>query len=229
MRRGFTLLEIIVSLAVLSVIATLAFSAIAGAIGVRDTMEAQDALNQSARIAMGKIRRDLQLAYLTPNVTAVNTYRTIFVARDESPDRIWFATLSHQRLHRDSRESDQTEITLWTEPDPTRPDAQVLLRREAPRIDQDPVLGGAILPLAYGVTRFDLRFLDPTTNEWREDWDTTGTETPNRLPRAVQVLLELLGPGAEEGELVPYPYATTVVLEFGPPLKKSLFSAGGGP
>lgn len=227
-RAGFTLLEIIIALAVLAIIATLAFTAMAGAVATRDLLEAQEALDRQARTALARLRRDLSLAWLTPQTQAVNTFRTVFVGHDDSPDRVWFATLAHQRLHRDSRESDQTEITLWCEPDPQNREAFVLLRREAPRIDERPEEGGAILPMAYGVTTFELRYLDPTTNEWRQDWDTTGTETPNRLPRAVQVVLTLLGPGEDAGERVPYPFVATIPLEFGPLLTQSLFSDGGG-
>jgi general secretion pathway protein J len=214
-RGGFTLLEVVVALGVLSLIAALTFGSIQGALRARDLLEAEDEVNQIARIAMGKIRRDLQLAYLTPSTTAVNTYRTIFVGQDQSPDRLWLTTLSHQRLYRDARESDQTEITLWTEDDPNTDGAFVLLRREAPRIDQEPEKDGVILPLATKVKAFELRFLDPVTGEWSDEWDTTGTEQPNRLPRAVQVTLTLLAPDEDDEEkLVERTFLTTVLCHF---------------
>lgn len=227
-RRGFTLLEIIVALAVLGIIALLTFQTIAGAVETRDLLEADDALNQSARTALARVRRDLSLAYLTTQTQAINTYQTVFVAHDDDPDRLWFASFSHQRLYRDARECDQTEITYWTEDDPTHDGALVLLRREAPRIDQDPEQGGSILPLAYGVKEFDVRFLDPTTNEWKETWDTTGAETPNRLPRSAEVLLTLLGPDPEDPEKErAWPFTTQVVLEYAPPLKRDLLAGNG--
>jgi general secretion pathway protein J len=227
-RAGFTLLEIIVALGVLAIIAALTFETITNAVRARDMLEANDALNQTARTALAKIKRDLSLAYLTSQTQAVNTFRTVFVAHNDNPDRLWFTSLSHQRLYRDARECDQTEITLWTEDDPTTDGALVLLRREAPRIDQDPEQGGAILPIAYGVKEFEVRFQDPTTNEWRDDWDTTGTETPNRLPRAAQIVLTLLGPDEEDEEkLVSRPFTTQVILEYAPPLKRDLLAGSG--
>ena len=137
-RHAFTLVEVIVAMTILAFIGTLSFSTIMGALQTRDILEAEDAVNQSARVAMDQIRRELSLAYLTPSTGAINTYRTVFVGQDSNPDRLWFNSLSHQRLYRDTRECDQTEITLWTEEDPHDDDAKVLLHREAPRIDQEP-------------------------------------------------------------------------------------------
>jgi general secretion pathway protein J len=214
-RAGFTLLEVIVAMSIMALIAALTFGSIQGALASRDWLEQADETNQIARIAMDRIRRDLALAYLTDSTSAINTYRTIFVAKDDSPDKLWFTSLSHKRLYRDARESDQTEITYWTEEDPTTEDAFVLLRREAARIDSEPEKDGVIQPLAYKVKAFELRYLDATTSEWSEEWDTTGTIQTERLPRAVQVNLTLLAADPEDEEkTIEQPFLTTVLLEY---------------
>jgi general secretion pathway protein J len=221
-RAGFTLLEVVVAIGVLALIGTLTFGTVAGAIEVRDVLERRDRTTQQARIAMDRLRRDLQLAYLTKNTGAVNTYRTLFVGQDDAADdRLWFASLSHLRLYKDARECDQTEITYWTEADPNAEDARVLLRREAPRIDHEPEKDGIIQPLAYNVRSFDVRFLDSQTNEWREEWDTTGADTPNRLPRAARITLTMLAPDPEDdSRTIEAPYATTVLLAYAPPVQR---------
>jgi general secretion pathway protein J len=226
-RAGFTLLEVIVALAVLSLIAVLTFSTVASALNTRDLLEEEDEVNQSARIAMARIRKDLSLAYLTTNTSAVNTYQTLFVTQNSNPDRLWFAALSHQRLYRGARECDQTEITLWTEEDPNTPGALVLMRREAPRIDQAPERDGAIEPLAYKVKGFDVQLLDPQSNEWKQEWDTTGVDQAGRLPRAARVTLTLLAPDPDDSDkTVERPYMTTVMLAFGPHLTRSATASG---
>jgi len=228
MRRGMTLLEVIVAMGLLAGIAAMTWVSLSGVLDARDTLELQDDVQQSARVAMDRITRELELAWLTDKTQAVNTFRTVFVAEDSEPlDRIWFTTLSHHRLYRDSRECDQTEITLWTEDDPENSGSAVLLHREAPRIDHEPDKDGVILPLAYGVERFDLAFLDGTNGEWREEWDTTGIETPNRLPRAVRIVLVLLGPDpSDPDEQKEYTYSTTVLLSYANSLTRSAFARG---
>lgn len=223
MRSGFTLVEVLVSLGLLAIIGTVAFMSIASATNAQVVLEVEDATNQAARVAMSTVRQDLMMAYLTSNTSAVNTYRTLFVGQNGDPDRLWFASLSHHRKVRDSREADQTEITYWLEDDPGG--TSVLLRREAPRIDQEPEKDGVIYPLAYRVRSFNLRYLNSDTAEWVEEWDTTGADHPNTLPRAVQVMLVLLQPDADDPEkLTERTYATTIPLLFAKPLAKQAMS-----
>lgn len=227
MRRGFTLLEVIVALSLLGMIAAITFTTISNSITTRDVLEQEDASNQSARVAMDRLRRDLRLAYLTKNTSAVNTYRTQFVGQNKDPDGLWFTSLSHHRMFRESRECDQTELTYWAENDPAIDGAYALLRREAPRIDNEPEKDGLIAPLAYGLKSMDFRYINPKTNEWVDEWDTNGVDTPNKLPRAVQILLVFLVEDPdEEGRMIERPYATTVILHFADRLTQSLLNGG---
>lgn len=155
-RRAFTLLEVVVAVGIMGVVAVLTFATLANAFALRDILEEEDAINTSARVALDKIAKDLQLAYLTKNTSAVETYYTLFVLRDENPDVLWFATLAHQRLYRDSRESDQAEVTIWTEDDPEMKNAYALMHRESAFIDGEPDEDGWVLPLAYKVKDFQV-------------------------------------------------------------------------
>jgi general secretion pathway protein J len=227
-RRGLTIVEVIVALAVLAIIGTLAFSTLASTIGVQESIELAGGSRRTARTALGTITRQLQLAHMTKNVTAVNTYKTVFVGKDDDDeDTLWFATLGHKRRFRDSRECDQGEVTLFTEEDPEHSKHMVLFHRAGPRIDHEPDQDGPILPLARGVTRFDLKYLDPRTGEWKEEWDSTGGETPGMLPRAVQIVLGLASPHPEEeGEFQESTYVRTVMLAMANPQTQSVFSRG---
>ena len=85
------------------------------------------------------------------------------------------------------------------------------------------------MPLARSVSRFDLRYLDPSTGEWQEEWDTTGAETPNRLPRAVQLVLAILGPDPNDPDgVIERTYVRTVLLEMADELERSLLNSNSG-
>lgn len=227
-RSGMTLMEIMVSLAILSMIGAMSWTALGQTFLARDALEVQDGVRQQARIALERISRELSTAYMSGNISTPNTYKTVFVGKNQDPiDTLWFASLSHHRVYRDSRESEQTELTYWGEPDPDDRNTYVLLHREAPRIDHEADKDGTILPLAYGVQRLDFKYLDPKTNEWEEEWDSTGIDHPNVMPRAVRIVLVLEGPDASDSEkTVEFAYATTVMLEFSNAMSKSAFGTG---
>lgn len=230
-RRGLTLIEIMVAMAIMALIGSISAGTLATSIDALEIMEDAGGSSRSARIVMRRITKSLELAYLTPNRTAVNTYRTVFVGKDDGDeDQIWFATLGHQRKIRDSRECDQAEITLFMDDDPDDKDTKVLFMRESPRIDQYPDKGGRPMPLARGVSRFDLRYLDGTTGEWRDEWDTEGSETPGRLPRAVQIVIEITSkdPNGDEDDVITTPYVRTVMLAMADTQTRSVFAKGNG-
>ncbi|MCB9778258.1 MAG: prepilin-type N-terminal cleavage/methylation domain-containing protein [Alphaproteobacteria bacterium] len=221
-RRGFTLLEVIVALGVLAVIGVMSFTAMSNSLQAREFLEEDQRFARNAETALNRVSRQLELAWLTEHTTAVNTFQTVFVGKDgDDLDEVWFASLGHQRRYRESREGDQTEITLWTEEDPENEGDYVLLMREAQRIDEKPDEDGVITPLAHGVRRFELRYLDPSTGEWTDDWDTTGADQPNRLPRAVTITLVLSAPDPDDPEAtVPVSFVRTVRLAFAKTLNR---------
>ena len=61
--------------------------------------------------------------------------------------------------------------------------------------------------------------------EWVEEWDSTGTDQPNMLPRAVQVVLTLLAPDPDDPELLSErSYTATIPLLYAKPLAKQAMS-----
>ena len=229
MRRGFTLIEVIIALGIMVMIASLSWSTLAGSIKLRDIMEQDDETARSARVALGRLSRELQLAFLTDNTSAMNTYRTVFTGETDGDTAVmWFASTSHHRTYRNSRESDQAEITVWTDDDPESKH-MVLLHRESGFVDQEPDEGGAILPLARDVTRFEVRYYNGKTAEWLEEWDSAGIDTPAQLPRAVQLVLGLASPDPDDddGEIEQV-FVRTVIIERADVTAQSAFSKGGG-
>ena len=228
MRRGLTLIEVIIALLILSFIGYFSVSITAQTMQAKSIMENHDRYYRPARIAMQRITRDIRLAFLTPNTTAINTYRTIFIGKDGGDDdQLWFSSMSHHRRFDKSHEGDQTELTCWLESGPDNA-GKVLLRRASGRIDHESDKGGKPLPLLERVTRFNLRYLDNETNEWREDWDTSGAETPNRIPRAVELVIQIEVPDSEDStRLVEKNFIKTILLELSPPLKKEGLNASG--
>lgn len=220
-RQGLTLVEVIVSIAILLVMSVSVAAVLGSGIELRTILQDRDEATRAARVALSKIRRQLQLAYLTDQTTAINYYQTVFVGIDGGTDTLFFATRGHERLYRDTRESDQAEVTLWAEPARNGSRGYTLYHRESQRVDEEPGLGGVVYPLAHNVRSFEFRYLDSVTDEWVEEWDTRSVDYANRLPRAVQVGLVLIGKDPADPErTVDLPFFTTVLLQYADPLPR---------
>lgn len=216
-RRGMTLLEVAIAIAIVVVMAATVAESLRSSIEFNELLSQRDAVTRQARVALSKIRRDLQLAFLTPHQTVAERYLTVFVGLDQEPDTLFFSTLAHQRIYRDSRECDQAEVTIWAESAPSAEGGgYVLYHRESQRIDEEPDEGGVVNPLAYNVRSFGVRYFDAQKQEWVHEWDTRGADTPYRLPRAVEVALVLFAPDPEDDrDTIDIPFVTTVQLEYG--------------
>ena len=228
-RQAFTLIETMVALGIMVLIASLAWSTMAGTAQMREYLTTEDEITRAGQTAIDRLSRELSLAYLTEHTAAVNTYRTVFIGRDDGDaDTIWFASRAHRRAYRGARESDASELTIFTEKDPQVPSLLALLHRESPRVDHEPARSGAVLPLATGVTRFDLRYLEGKSGDWLDEWDSTSVDHLNRLPRAIQIVLTLMGPDPDdEDDLVGHTWVRTVLVESAEPLTRSLLAGDG--
>lgn len=232
-RAGLTIVEVMVAMAILLIMVATTGAVLANALEIRKVLEDRDSTTRAARVALGTIRRNLQLAYLTDQVSPTFTYQTVFVGLDGRTDSIFYATRAHQRLYRDSRESDAAEISLWAETSRASRRGYTLYQRESQRVDEEPDEGGRVLPLAHQVRTFELRYLDGTQDVWREEWDTRSVDQANRLPRAVQIGLVLVGVDPADSErTIDLPFFTTVLLEYADPLPRgdmgALLGVGGG-
>ncbi|MDP9035697.1 MAG: prepilin-type N-terminal cleavage/methylation domain-containing protein [Myxococcota bacterium] len=218
-QRGMTMIEVMVAVAVLTMIAVLIHGVINSlSRGKKGEAMRSDRAHQG-RESMQRLVRDLSGAYLSlhaPTTQALITQKTAFVGRSSSPfDRLDFTAFAHLRTERESHESDQAEVGYFVVADPDVADKMDLVRREQTPIDLEPLKGGVVSVVAEDVDEFDVRFLDAQSGQWVETWDSTQVAgQPNRLPLEVEITLELKGVGGS----LPYRYTTKVFLPIQRPL-----------
>lgn len=152
--------------------------------------------SRQARGAILRISRELQGSFLSmhnPQNLSLQTRTTAFVGQQGSPfDRLDFSAFAHRRVQANARESDQCEVGYFVSADPDVEGKMDLVRREQTPADMDPKRGGVVNVLVEDVESFDVRYLDPITNQWFETWDTTQTTAQlNRLPLEVRVTLTI--------------------------------------
>ncbi len=185
-RAGFSLLEVLISVAILAMITVLSWQSSAGILRGQDAVSDRDQMVQSARVAFEKIFLDVTQAFLVgPDYYGVKKTSTpAFIGQSEA---LHLASLSARRYLPTARGSDQAEVGYYLEADdeigPYR-----LMRREATRVDDKPEEGGEAYPIAQGVKQIAFEYYDPLKKEWLRDWDSSKVDHHDKLPTAVRVV-----------------------------------------
>lgn len=217
--RGLTLIEVVVSMAILAMIAVLIWADFDSLGHAKKVEGMRGDRARQARSGMLRMSRELTGAFLSmhnPQNLALQTRLSAFIGQQGSMyDRLDFMSFAHRRVEANARESDQAEIGYFTAPDPDVEGKMDLVRREQTPADMDPKRGGVVNVLIEDVENLDFRFLDPITNQWLETWDTTQTTGQlNRLPLAVKITITLKNapPGLDPV------YSTNVMIPIRNPL-----------
>lgn len=197
-QAGMTLLEILISSAILGVMMFLVWSTISNTQEARNTFVNFEQRNHELRMALARISADFEAAYLSRNEdqNATNP-RTMMIARSTSKvPEIRFSTLGHRVLWADANESEQTVISylLHTDPDPAARGAQDWIRREQRRPSN---LLPADEPAEYDILVRDIQsakieFWNWKNLEWQETWDTTQADGQKGwLPSRVRITVTI--------------------------------------
>ncbi len=195
--RGFTLLEVMVAIGIVSMLGVLIYGAFMGMSRSRKNMEQVGNRYQQGRQAVDRMGRELSSAFLSahqPFQQLQYIRQTLFIGTDERPsDRVDFTSFAYRRLEANTHESDQCEISYFASKDPATGNLD-LVRRIQKYIDDDPQRGGVVQVLAENIESFDIKYYDNLTQTWIDDWDSVQPANQiGRLPSAVWITLWLNG------------------------------------
>lgn len=195
--RGFTLVEIMVAVSITAVMGAMLVGAFQRAYRARELTEQQEDRHAGARVALTRMARETSMAFLSEHYDhrRFRERPTVFRGRDGGDrDSLLLTTMSHQRLTRDARESDQSVVEFALDADPDFPGEEALWRREKVRIDDDPEHGGTRAVLCQHVTSFDVSYWDWRKQEWAREWNAASMERQGTLPTRVRLKLVLKMP-----------------------------------
>lgn len=218
MRRGFTLLEIMLAVAVLALVGTMIYSGFSQTALNKARIEEDVEHSRIIHMALERMARELTMAFVSTHVNPSLDLRvvdTAFIGKDNGKDdRIDFTSFSHRRLYRNARESDQNEISYFVTEHPDEPGVLVLARREQNRIDEDPRRGGKSQILVENVVEFNVEYFDPLLTDWVQTWNTEDMlAQPNRLPTQVRIRLAVKDP-RRRGEIQAFGTRITIPLTY---------------
>jgi prepilin-type N-terminal cleavage/methylation domain-containing protein len=203
-RRGFTLLEILVATAILSIIMTTIYGVLSRALYAKTHSEERADLYAAGRETVLKIADELEAA-LPPNGRNIGFIGV--PGTDRVPtDAVQFDVVVRRLSGVSQSHGGRALVTYSLDPIPDTPNLYALRRQEqllteAPQEetnsdnpDAAPQEPAAIAAhLLDQVVGLKFRYLDPETSQWVDSWDTTADPRPGQppigLPGAVQVVL----------------------------------------
>ena len=193
LQRGFTLLEVLIAVAVLGLIGGLTYKQFDATHDLKVRIERAAERDQTVRGALSRMSRELSMTFLSEHYDK-RRYRerpTRFRLKGRhGDDDLLFTSFGHERLQIDAKESDQAvfEYSLARDPDSGNTN---LYRRVKPIIDEEYERGGERAVLAEDVTRFEVFCWDPKLREWRNEWDSGSTERNGQVLVPTRVKLAL--------------------------------------
>lgn len=207
-QKGFTLLEVLIGTAVLSMMVFMIWQVSSTNLNAVERTEKRDEVFQMGRLALERMAEDINMAFLVTNSEFLGVTKdgskveTAFIGDDKGNfDSLDFDSLSHYRMFRYVKESDQAEIGYYVEQDTENPEAYRLMRRENPFLTNDVTEGGKAYPLAEGITEFQLEFYDGRANDWTKNWNSKEVDQKDKLPRAVKITISFPDPADEEEKI----------------------------
>jgi len=214
-QAGMTTIEIMVSMAIMLGMFTIAWSTFSGGLSIKRDSEAINERYHEIRIAMGRMVEDLSSAYISANEDQnQQERRTMFIGKDSGDvDELRFTSMAHRVLWADANESEQTMISYFEENDREDSSKSNLVRRESRRPpDEDWENEPAeIEVLLRDIQKVQIEYYDWPEKSWRDTWDSTAVDGQRgRLPSRVRVTIELEN---EQGDEVKFVAQSRIMLQ----------------
>lgn len=192
-RRAFTLMELILSTAMVAMLSMALYMAFATALRARDTAVRNVTPVRNAAIAADLIRQDLESVMAPTGLLAREFIGTRQAAGAGEFGTLQFCSVGADATNRDEPMSEgirQIELTVRTDVTPAvlvRRITRNLLPASSAEEPEEEIL-------CKDVRSFTIRYFDGTS--WLETWDSTTLN--NVLPYAVEMVLELEYPRRDQ-------------------------------
>ena len=193
---GFTLIEVMLALAILGFITTLMWGSFSQTAANKKAIESAQERTHSVRVAMLRMAREIEMAYLSASEnTAMANRRTFLVGASHGDvDELQFSSFAHQRLRAGLAEGDTSLISYFGDRDPDDRRVVNLMRRETRRLQAENPndLAGESYILCPDVVRVKFTYYDHKLKEWVNEWSTLNASGPQYLPTHVRITLTVL-------------------------------------
>ena len=193
LQPGFTLIEIVVAVAVLGMMAVLIFGVVSSIFKISRDLDALVDTNHMARVSLNRMSRDLSQAFLTLNQGIEEPTKSVFIGER---DRVVFGYVGNIPINAGELQTDQGVVEFRLGGRSKNTEGRKLIRRFKPHIDDSPEDGGVEYVMATGVTELRFEYWSKEDEEWEDSWRAddplTNTEPGYMLPSRIKIHLEMV-------------------------------------
>jgi general secretion pathway protein J len=201
-QQGFTLIEVMLALAILGFIMTMLWGTFSETSAVKKRAEAVQERTHAARVALMRMSREIEMAFMSDSENpSLQERRTMFIGTPHPDvDELRFSWFGRQRLRADAPETDTSVVLYYSAQDPDERQVTNLMRRETRRLEvQDPMnIPGEAYVLCPGIARLKFAYFDYKKKEWKEEWNTMGADGVQYLPTHVRITLSIYDERGQE-------------------------------
>ncbi|MDZ4787271.1 MAG: prepilin-type N-terminal cleavage/methylation domain-containing protein [bacterium] len=212
-KSGFTLIEVVIAIAILAVITTVTYSALTQIIRSKNVLDDRRELNSVAYALLNRMVRELQLAYsgigLMPdepegkqraqNINMIGEQKVLL--NQKRGDTLQFLALEGgQYLPDGGAHSGLVQLRYRVEENPELKNKEnqtfLLIRDETPltRPFEKAFSKRMIFPIVDNLVTLQYRYFDAEESKWLDSWE----EDKNfGLPTQIEIRIEMLSPNGE--------------------------------
>ena len=207
-RSGFTLIEIVLAVALCALVMMLIYGVLASTIQAAEQIDELTHGSEIGPAILAQIREDVGSAFLP------GKDQDFFVGQERAGrDRLDFvsssAVFASETPGSEPKIHWVNEIGYQVKEGPSKEDGLVLYRRVDPFVDAEPLRGGRLTAIAEKVIAFKVTYW--TGSEWVPSW--VSSKQDNELPESIKVELKLMIPDRKaEGGFSERQFATIIPL-----------------
>jgi len=217
-----TLIEVIIALVLFSVISLFTISQTSVGLRIKKKVADTNDYYHAARTVLRSLNTEISLAFHAYSDTKLGEYyksQAVFTGKlpgevlnvvpfsffKGTKDKLSFSSTAHQRMYKNTSETDTCEISYYLEPDPDSEGLYDLIKRESYFIDEKLEEGGPIFVIASGIESISFKYFSAKgatgDGTWLEMWNSIEGETISTFPLAVEVTIVFVSPKTPENKL----------------------------
>jgi len=199
-KKGFTLLEILIAIFIFASVLSTIFISYTGTFSIIDQTESRASIHRMARIALERMREDLESAYFISEKGQSKSeegplHSTPFIGKDgeidgRGADTLDFISRAHLVFDEEENDTGIAGISYYVREN-DKGDGFILYRSDTPEFAKAPEEGTGGLILCDGLFSVDFTYYDGD-GEPHDSWDSTEDEFRDRLPLMVAIELSFI-------------------------------------